>query len=602
MILKFSLLTFIGILIISNLHAQLTLVQNFQGIGPGGTSSGLNQARSVLVSPDDKHVYVGAGWGDAVPAWNLDGLSAYSINAADGSLTLVEIEYANGAGEGDQEMDDLFDLAMDCNGQNLYVVEENDNQITWFDRNAATGALTYRNQLATGDLQTRVVRVHPSGNYVAVGGRTNLTIYDRDGAGDLTLNSTVVSGVIPGIPTCASPYMRYNEGMEFSPNGNFLYVCGSATENRSVDVFSFDDATGTATWQEGHRSILATCTGATVDMAPQDLTMTKCGDYMFVAGGNSENIVKFAVDTVTGSLSADVSTAAPASSGFVEEVFMAPHGDQLFVSKGDPTLADNKLIIYDHSAGVLTYNTAYTHSVGVMDIDQIQAIASTSDSKYIYAVSYDSDGLTVWDNTTKSVSPVGSCVNPNQAALCPIVLGVELTEFSAKRKSENSVQLNWSTQSENNNAHFVIERSVDGHSYKSIGTVEGAGSSSVLHYYTFEDNEPLYSASYYRLKQVDFDFSHAYSGARFVPFGESCDYLIYADRDNAKIKVQSGVCDLTGEVTMEVFDASGRRVLNKLEKSRSEMFEVGTQGLPKGIYYVNVRNGINSYKQKIVIQ
>jgi len=191
------------------------------------------------------------------------------------------------------------------------------------------------------------------------------------------------------------------------------------------------------------------------------------------------------------------------------------------------------------------------------------------------------------------VSCAGACATP---------LEIELIDFDAKRNDKNSVFVNWTTKSEENNNFFAIERSIDGKNFEEIGSVSGAGSSSLTHYYNFIDNEPFFSGSYYRVKQVDFDWTYTYSKVKYVPFGASCDYRIYADYYSNKINVQSGVCDLSGLVTVEVYDASGRRVISKSEKSRSSMMEVETGGLPKGIYFVNVRNGITNYKQKIIIQ
>lgn len=94
--------------------------------------------------------------------------------------------------------------------------------------------------------------------------------------------------------------------------------------------------------------------------------------------------------------------------------------------------------------------------------------------------------------------------------LLPTALPVVLTNFSALLK-DNKTQLNWTTSSEINNAYFSIERSVDGFLFEGIGRVDGNGTTQMIHNYNAVDENPLPGISYYRLKQVDFNGSFAYS-------------------------------------------------------------------------------------------
>lgn len=85
-----------------------------------------------------------------------------------------------------------------------------------------------------------------------------------------------------------------------------------------------------------------------------------------------------------------------------------------------------------------------------------------------------------------------------------------------------SVEVFWSTASEENNNYFVIERSLDGESWLSIGSVDGAGTSSRITNYSFLDNETVSVLTYYRIKQVDFDGQFDYSKiVVFIPGSQS---------------------------------------------------------------------------------
>lgn len=102
----------------------------------------------------------------------------------------------------------------------------------------------------------------------------------------------------------------------------------------------------------------------------------------------------------------------------------------------------------------------------------------------------------------------------SSAAPLPVVL----TEFTAGQVGSTAL-LRWSTASEQDNAHFVVENSLDGQAFATLGRVLGHGSSTQLHTYRYEDaNLAHYAAKtvYYRLQQVDTNGKTTYSPVRAV--------------------------------------------------------------------------------------
>lgn len=88
---------------------------------------------------------------------------------------------------------------------------------------------------------------------------------------------------------------------------------------------------------------------------------------------------------------------------------------------------------------------------------------------------------------------------------CNVVLPVELTEFSVQNKN-NENKLSWTTMSELNNSHFIVERSETGFEFEEIGNVAGLGNSVNKYVYSFTDKDyPEGKINYYRLKQVDYN-------------------------------------------------------------------------------------------------
>jgi|GEM_PF-1841221 len=83
----------------------------------------------------------------------------------------------------------------------------------------------------------------------------------------------------------------------------------------------------------------------------------------------------------------------------------------------------------------------------------------------------------------------------------------------------NQVEIIWTTSSESDNSHFIVERSSDGIHWFEIGHVKGVGNSSQINQYTFTDYQPLFGRAFYRLKQMDTDGQASYSAVKWLIFG-----------------------------------------------------------------------------------
>lgn len=84
------------------------------------------------------------------------------------------------------------------------------------------------------------------------------------------------------------------------------------------------------------------------------------------------------------------------------------------------------------------------------------------------------------------------------------VLPVEMSYFNAY-VNDCEVELTWGTESETNNSHFEIQRSVDGVNFETISKVEGNGTTLEPVDYTYVDQSASNGVNYYRIVQVDYD-------------------------------------------------------------------------------------------------
>lgn len=168
-------------------------------------------------------------------------------------------------------------------------------------------------------------------------------------------------------------------------------------------------------------------------------------------------------------------------------------------------------------------------------------------------------------------------------------LPIELLRFDA-RNAGNRVLVNWITSSEINNDHFTVERGIDGKHFSPIGTVKGAGTSSVERYYDFVDASPVPSGAYYRLKQTDYDGKTSYSEVRYVDRNsKELEVFTLSPNPARGYSVLGVATDVRDIFTVSLTDLSGRIVFSgRFDAALNKAFPIDLNGLSAGIYNLEV--------------
>lgn len=181
-------------------------------------------------------------------------------------------------------------------------------------------------------------------------------------------------------------------------------------------------------------------------------------------------------------------------------------------------------------------------------------------------------------------------------------LPVELLSFTGKRMSDANL-LNWITASETNNEHFEVERSADGESFISLGSISGAGNSNSLKEYSFTDDQPL-TVAYYRLKQVDFDGGISYS--QMIAIGleansEVSNISIYPNPSSTDFTV-GFLAENQGAVSYKLTDISGRILIKGdwVCNSGQNVFTLNTDMIGKGVFYLELEAGATKTISKVL--
>ncbi|RYZ24371.1 MAG: T9SS type A sorting domain-containing protein [Chitinophagaceae bacterium] len=205
-----------------------------------------------------------------------------------------------------------------------------------------------------------------------------------------------------------------------------------------------------------------------------------------------------------------------------------------------------------------------------------------------------------WNYGVSSLSATGSdpysvtrsgftSFSPFSVRMNNAVLPVTFVSFSGQRRGGND-HLTWSTASESNSARFEVEESSDGRSFRAIGTVAAAGSSSTLRTYNYGNNG-VQGTRYYRIRQVDLDGRFTYTN------------VVRLTDDASAVSVRLGANPVPGNTTLQLqvpvatrvqlslHDGAGRIVWNSSPAlgAGSQTIALPTAPLAAGLYYLGIR-------------
>ena len=186
----------------------------------------------------------------------------------------------------------------------------------------------------------------------------------------------------------------------------------------------------------------------------------------------------------------------------------------------------------------------------------------------------------------------------------PLPMPVELLNFKAVKEKERVV-LHWQTASEKDNDRFEVKRSTNGKTFETIGTVKGAGTSSIKNSYSFTDNAPEYGTSYYMLKQIDYDGTFSHSKMETVTIKVSVENGIqfqvfpnpFAEELNLTVTTE-----LATTAALQLVDLQGRVVHTGTitVKPGINKFTLPVQNVSPGIYMVRITGTEISFTTKVV--
>lgn len=192
-----------------------------------------------------------------------------------------------------------------------------------------------------------------------------------------------------------------------------------------------------------------------------------------------------------------------------------------------------------------------------------------------------------YNNTVFTLTNYAVRFTPN----CPTctVLPVEFMDISGRPVQDHNV-IDWTTSYEIHSASFTLERSRDGQSFETVGTVDGAGNEPLGKAYTMEDHRPFSPMTYYRITQRDDNGSETLSDVITVASVLSTFAILQVQPKEDQLDLTLQNMGTTQQVKVEVLD-----LLGKVLHTQSTHLDPGTnplklqvQNLTPSIYFLRV--------------
>ncbi len=188
----------------------------------------------------------------------------------------------------------------------------------------------------------------------------------------------------------------------------------------------------------------------------------------------------------------------------------------------------------------------------------------------------------------------------------PPIIPVELTSFTGNVNNFGQVVLNWQTASELNNQGFEIERRTESSEFRTIAFVEGAGTITETRNYSYIDKTADQGINYYRLKQVDFNGTYAYSDEVEVDVTGPLTFELaqnYPNPFNPTTNIKFSIPE-SGNVKLSVYNLVGEEVAVLVNGFRQAgTFEVtfDASNLSTGVYLYKLQSANSVQTMKMML-
>jgi hypothetical protein len=148
---------------------------------------------------------------------------------------------------------------------------------------------------------------------------------------------------------------------------------------------------------------------------------------------------------------------------------------------------------------------------------------------------------------------------------------------------DQTIDIEWQTANEINTLSFDIEKSTDGSTFKTIGTIPSKNSS--INDYLFIDRNPIQGINYYRIKQKDKDGKITYSTVVKIKWQLLSNLMVYPNPAKNELNINSGNRMIN---FINIINASGNKVWRRTGLNQNRI-TIPITKLPNGTYRLQLQ-------------
>jgi len=188
----------------------------------------------------------------------------------------------------------------------------------------------------------------------------------------------------------------------------------------------------------------------------------------------------------------------------------------------------------------------------------------------------------------------------------PPIIPVELTSFTGNVNNLGQVVLNWETATELNNHMFEIERKTETSEFRTVGYIEGAGTTNEPRSYSYLDKTAEQGINYYRLKQVDFNGTYSYSNVVEVDVVSPVTFELaqnYPNPFNPSTIINYSIPE-AGNIRLSVYNLVGEEVavlVNGFSQAGSFEVTFDASNLSTGVYLYKLQSANSVQTKKMML-
>jgi len=183
------------------------------------------------------------------------------------------------------------------------------------------------------------------------------------------------------------------------------------------------------------------------------------------------------------------------------------------------------------------------------------------------------------------------------------ILPVDWLYFIGTPTDSNN-KLEWSTATETQNDHFIVEKSVGGIEFEEFALVPGNGDAIFTNKYLIFDESPYYQ-TYYRISQVDFDGSINKGPETVVINPNNIKQLFIVNNLILdEVIILNYNFDKDNQVHFSLYSIDGNLKYDKsIDFSAGRgSFTIQIPGLIPGLYILKTRYNNTAYSEKVVLK